>query len=90
VSHRVSYRFYRMFGVLKFRTRTEVDIVQEKRNILAVKQSRFNISASAGNGECIFCYFRFRCGRNVNVAHDIQSIEMLLSVLLRSVKCRTR
>jgi hypothetical protein len=85
VSHGVSYRFYRMFGVLKFGTRTEVDIVQEKRNIPAVEQSRFNISASAGNGECIICYCRFRCGPNVRVALDIQFIEMLLSV-----KCRTR
>jgi len=77
-----------MFGVVKFKTRIKVDIVQEKRDILSVKLSHFNSSASAGNGSCI-CYLRFRFGINVSMAHDIHFIEMLLSILLCSFKSRT-
>jgi hypothetical protein len=87
VLHGVCYPLSHTFGVVKFKTWIKVDIVQEKLDILYVKLSHFNSSASAGNGGCIFfCYFRFRCGLNVNMAHAIHFIEMLLSILLCSFK----
>ena len=65
--HGVCYPLSHTFGVVQFKTRIKVEIVQEKRNILSVIMSHFNSSVSAGNGGCIlFCYFRPRCGRNVN------------------------
>jgi hypothetical protein len=53
VPHGVCYPLSHTFGVVKFKTRMKVEIVQEKRNILSVKVSHFNSGVSAGNGECI-------------------------------------
>ena len=89
------YPLSHMFGVVKFKTKRKVDIVEDKRDILSVKLSHFNSSASAGNGECVFfffllfCFIHFRCGFNVSMAHDTHFIDVLLSIVLCSFKWRT-